>query len=94
MNLKRNQSVKRSSILITKYYTKFFKKRNVTKYNQEIMFISIILGLAIWIALPQFLNSRIKNKSDRKAVAVLCKIVGIAISVYGIFNYITIKNII
>lgn len=52
------------------------------------MLLTIIIGLAIWIALPQFLNSRIKNKSDRKAVAVLCKIVGIAICVYGIYNHI------
>ena len=50
--------------------------------------VTIIIGLLIWLALPYFLNDVVKSKSQRKGVQLVCKIVGIAIVVIAIVNYI------
>lgn len=49
--------------------------------------ISIIIGLVIWLVIPILTNDSIKKKSHRKAIAMLCRIVGIAIIIISVANY-------
>lgn len=49
--------------------------------------ISIIIGLVIWLVIPILTNDSIKKKSQRKAIAMLCRIVGIAIVIISVANY-------
>lgn len=50
--------------------------------------ISIILGIIAWTVLPILLISRIKRKNDRKAVTLLCRIVGSFLVLWGLYNLI------
>ena len=50
--------------------------------------ISIILGIIVWAVLPILLTSRIKRKSDRKAVTLICKILGAFLVLWGLYNLI------
>lgn len=50
--------------------------------------VSIVIGLVIWLVVPILTNDAIKKKSQKKAVAMLCRIVGIAIIAVSIVNYI------
>lgn len=38
------------------------------------MLIYIILALVLWLVAPIVINGRIKKKSDRKALIMLCRI--------------------
>lgn len=49
--------------------------------------VSIIIGLVIWLVIPILTNGSIKKKSHRKAIAMLCRIVGIAIIIISVANY-------
>lgn len=40
------------------------------------------------LALPLFIEGRVKRKHDRKAIRTACRIVGGAIVVWGVFSYI------
>jgi hypothetical protein len=51
--------------------------------------IQIIIGVIVWLVLPPFLSGRIKKKGDRKAMSILCKIMGGAIIGWGIISVIT-----
>lgn len=51
--------------------------------------IQIIIGLILWLALPSFLAGRVKKKGDRKAIALVCKIIGGTIVLWGIITMIT-----
>lgn len=50
--------------------------------------ISIILGIIVWAVLPILLTSRIKRKSDRKAVTLICNILGAFLVLWGLYNLI------
>jgi uncharacterized membrane protein YjfL (UPF0719 family) len=49
--------------------------------------ITVVVGLIVWKVIPILTNDTIKRKSYRKAIAVLCKIIGIAIIIMSILNY-------
>lgn len=51
--------------------------------------ISVAIGAAVWLVLPAFLDGVIKKKSNRKAAAILCKIVGIAIIAIAVIDLIS-----
>lgn len=51
--------------------------------------ISIIIGLIIWFVIPILTNDMLKRNAHKRAVAMLCKIVGAAIIVITIINYIS-----
>lgn len=50
--------------------------------------VTIIIGLIIWFVVPILTNDVIKKKTLKKAVAMLCRIVGITIIAVSIINYI------
>ena len=50
--------------------------------------VKIILGIIIWFVVPILTNDAIKKKAYKKAVAMLCQIIGITIIVMSIINYI------
>lgn len=50
--------------------------------------ITIIIGLIIWFVVPILANDKIRKKSHKKAIAMLCRIVGIAVIVVSVTNYI------
>lgn len=50
--------------------------------------LAIVLGLAIWFVVPILTNSSLKKKAHKKAMAMLCRIVGIAIIAMSIISYI------
>lgn len=52
------------------------------------LIISIIIGLTIWLVLPIIISDSLKKKSSKKAVSMLCKIVGIAIIAVAVINFI------
>lgn len=52
------------------------------------MIISIIIGLCIWFVVPILLEGRIKRKNNRKALGMVCKIVGVVIICWTIYNHI------
>ena len=45
-------------------------------------------GIIVWAVLPILLTSRIKRKSDRKAVTLICKILGAFLVLWGLYNLI------
>ena len=51
--------------------------------------ITIIIGLSIWLVVPILTNDSLKKKSHKKAVALLCRIIGIAIIIISVVNYLT-----
>ena len=51
--------------------------------------VPIIIGLVIWLVVPILTTDVIKKRSQKKAVAMLCRIVGIAIIAVSIINYIS-----
>ena len=51
--------------------------------------ISIIIGLIVWLVVPILTNDSLKKKSHKKAVALLCRIIGIAIIIISVVNYLT-----
>ncbi len=51
--------------------------------------ITIIIGLVVWLVVPILTNDMVKKKSYKKAIALLCRIIGIAIIVVCILNYLT-----
>lgn len=50
--------------------------------------VTIIIGLIIWFVVPILTNDTIKKKAYKKAVAMLCRILGITIIAVSIINYI------
>lgn len=50
------------------------------------MVLNIILGLIIWLVLPLLLQGWVKRANLRKAVDMLCKIVGIAFIVMAVWD--------
>ena len=50
--------------------------------------VKIIIGIIIWFVVPILTNDAIKKKAYKKAVAMLCQIIGITIIVMSIINYI------
>lgn len=52
------------------------------------MIVSIIVGLCIWLVVPILLEGRIKRKNNKKAIKMTCKIIGIAIIGWTLFNHI------
>ncbi len=52
------------------------------------MIISLILGLCIWFVVPILLEGQIRKKRNRKALKMLCRIMGVIIIAWAIINYI------
>lgn len=50
------------------------------------MIISIIIGLCIWLALPLLFDGKLK-KNQRRAISMVCKIIGIVIIVLAIIRH-------
>ena len=50
------------------------------------MVIYIILSLILWFVAPLFLEGRIKKKSDKKALVMLCRILAVVLIVLAIFR--------
>ena len=50
--------------------------------------IQIITGLILILAVPYFLDSMIRKKSNRKGAKVLCKIFGYIFIIWGAYNVI------
>lgn len=50
---------------------------------------AIIIGLAVWLVIPILTDSTLKKKAHRRAVAMLCRIVGIAIVAVALFRYLS-----
>lgn len=53
------------------------------------MIINIVIGLIVWLVVPLLLKSIIKSSNVSKAVDLLCKIIGVAIIVMALWNWIT-----
>ncbi len=51
--------------------------------------ITIIIGLVVWLVVPILTNEAVKKKSHKKAIAMLCKIIGIAIIAVACINFLT-----
>jgi uncharacterized BrkB/YihY/UPF0761 family membrane protein len=49
--------------------------------------IPIIIGLIIWLVIPILTNDFVKKKAIKKAIAMTCRIIGIAIIVITVINY-------
>lgn len=57
-------------------------------YNKRLMYIvAIVVGLVIWFVIPILTDDRIKKKSNRKAVGMLCRIIGIAVIALAALGY-------
>lgn len=52
------------------------------------MIITIIIGLCIWFVVPILLQSRIKKKNNKKALRMLCRILGAVIIVWTLLKFI------
>lgn len=50
--------------------------------------VAIIIGLVIWFVIPILTNDAFKKKAHKKAIAMLCRILGIAIIAMSVINYI------
>lgn len=50
------------------------------------MILTIIIALCIWFVVPILLESHIKGKKNKKALAIFCRIVGAVILVWTIIN--------
>jgi len=51
------------------------------------MIISVILGLCIWLVVPILMEDQIKKKKNKKALKMLCRIIGLVIIVCALVNY-------
>jgi len=51
------------------------------------MIISIIIGLCIWFVVPILLEGQIKKKKNKKALSMLCRIIGLVIIAYALIHY-------
>ena len=58
-------------------------------FLNEMNIVSIIIGLVIWLVVPIITNDVVKKKAHKKAIAMLCKIFGIAIIAVSIINYLS-----
>jgi hypothetical protein len=56
-------------------------------FNKMEIVISIVIGLVVWKVVPILTNGAIRKKSYRKATSMFCEIVGVAIIVMSILNY-------
>jgi len=52
------------------------------------MILSIIIGLCIWFVVPILLEGHIKGKNNKKALRMVCKIIGVVIICWTIYNHI------
>lgn len=52
------------------------------------MIIIILLGVIVWFVLPLFLIGKVKKKSDKKAFAMLCKVIGLFLIAWGMYQFI------
>ena len=50
------------------------------------MIFDIVLGFIIWLVLPLVVQGWLKQANLRKAVAMLCKIIGIAVIVIAVWD--------
>lgn len=51
------------------------------------MILKIVIGLIIWLVIPLFFESKLRRKKGRKkAIAMLCKIIGIAIIIWAVIQ--------
>ena len=50
------------------------------------MVIYIILSLILWFVAPIFLDGRIKKKSDKKALIMLCRILAVVLIALTIYR--------
>lgn len=48
--------------------------------------VAIIIGLVIWFVIPILTSDILKKKAHKKAIAMLCRIIGIAIIAMSIIN--------
>jgi hypothetical protein len=48
--------------------------------------IQIIIGLFVWMALPPLLLGKKKLKKYKRFINIACKILGIVIIVFGVWN--------
>jgi len=53
-----------------------------------IMILSIIIGLCIWFVVPILLEDQIKKKNNKKALRMICLIIGAVIIIWTIINHI------
>lgn len=51
--------------------------------------ITIIIGLVIWLVIPILTNDALKKKAQKKAIVMLCRIIGIVIIIISVVNYLT-----
>lgn len=49
--------------------------------------ITIVIGVIIWWVVPILTNDAIKKKAHKKAVVMLCRIIGITIIALAVINY-------
>lgn len=54
--------------------------------------VAIIIGLVVWFVVPILTDGTLKKKAHKKAVSMLCRIVGIAIIVTSIAEYLTVLS--
>lgn len=50
------------------------------------MIFNIVVGLIIWLVLPLLLQGWVKQTNVRRAIDMLCKIVGLAIIVMAVWD--------
>lgn len=50
--------------------------------------IAIVIGFVVWLVVPLLINDHVKRKAQKKAVSMLCRIVGIAIISVAVLKYI------
>ncbi|MBD8982395.1 MAG: hypothetical protein EGR83_10185 [Bacteroides cellulosilyticus] len=48
--------------------------------------IKIIFGLLVWLLLPAFINTRIKKRPIKKAIAKICTILGFIFLILGTYD--------
>lgn len=49
--------------------------------------VTIIIGLTIWLVVSILVNNAVKKKTHKKAISMLCCIIGITIIVFAFINY-------
>lgn len=54
--------------------------------NTIFMIFNIVVGLIIWLVLPLLLQGWVKRANVRRAIDMLCKIVGLAIIVMAVWD--------
>ena len=55
------------------------------------LIISVVIGLFIWMMLPNIIygKKKVKKQSPQHFVVLTCKIVGVAVMIAAIINFIT-----